>query len=307
MLDEVTFMNNVLFKGILPALVTPLNDDATVRANEVAPMVKWMLSQGVDGFYVLGGTGEGAVLSEKERFLMAEATADALKGAEKKMILHVGAADVQSSLRLARHAAEVGADAISSVYPNFFCRYDMEEAAAYYQALVEASGLPMLCYCTPMIQGADVVTLVDRLMKIDGVIGIKYTFPNYYHLQCIKQLNNGNINVINGPDETLLCGLCMGADGGIGSTYNLMPDWFVKLYKCYAANDLSGAKAVQEKINGVIDVAIRHGVIPAVKLGLEAMGFNVGHAAMPAHRYTEKERMQIIAEYAAAGLNVEKR
>ena len=294
--------DNILFRGIMPALITPLNDDSTVRTQAVEPLVKWMISQGVDGFYVLGGTGEGGVLAEKERMAMAEAAAQAIKGTGKKLILHVGAADTHSAKRLARHAAQVGADAISSVYPNFFCRYDMDEAADYYQALVDASGLPMLGYCQALMQGANVLTFVERLMQVPGVIGVKYTFPDYYQLQRIKRLNGGNINVINGPDESLLCGLAMGADGGIGTTYNLMPGWFARLYERFRANDVQGAQELQFKINQVIDVLLFTHLIPAVRVALEEMGFDPGFAAEPAHRFTVQERKELVEALHAAGL-----
>lgn len=295
-------MDKILFRGIMPALVTPLNDDATIRERSVEPLIKWHISQGVDGFYVLGGTGEGAALAEGERMRMAEASAQALKGTGKKLILHVGAPDLNSAVRLARHAAEVGADAISSVYPNFFCRYSVNEALDYYRALVDASGLPMLGYCQTLMQGTDVVDFVDKLIRIDGVIGVKYTFPNYYNMQQIKRLNGGNINVINGPDESLLCGLAMGADGGIGTTYNVMPARFVKLYERFAANDVKGAQEMQYKVNHVIDVLLNINLIPAVRVILEEMGFDVGHSAAPARRFDVDERKALIAAVKQAGL-----
>ena len=294
--------NNILFRGIMPALVTPLNDDATIREKSVKPLMDWQMKQGVQGFYVLGATGEGAVLAEKERFRMAEAAADAVKGTGKKLILHIGAPEMASAERLARHAREVGADAVSSVYPNFFCHYSVEEALDYYKRLIDACGLPMLGYCQTLMQGADVVGFVDRLMQLDGVIGVKYTFPNYYQMYQIKQLRGGNINVINGPDETLLAGLSMGADGGIGSTYNLMAGWFVQLYNAFCANDVAAASAMQQKINRVIGVCIRYGVVPSVKLCLQEMGFDAGCAAAPGRRYTEQEKYEIITAFREAGL-----
>ena len=294
--------NHILFRGIMPALVTPLNEDATIRVNSVKPLMDWQMKQRVQGFYVLGATGEGAVLNEKERMRMAEAAADAVKGTECKLILHIGAPEMASAERLAKHAREVGADAVSSVYPNFFCHYSVEEALDYYRRLIDACGLPMLGYCQALMQGADVVSFVERLMQLDGVIGVKYTFPNYYNMYLIKQLCGGNINVINGPDETLLAGLSMGADGGIGSTYNLMPAWYAKLYNAFCANDLAAASAMQQKINRVIGVCIRYGVVPSIKLCLNEMGFDAGCTAAPGRRYNLEQRNEIMAAFREAGL-----
>ena len=294
--------DRILFRGILPALVTPLNDDSTIRVQSVKPLMDWQMKQGVHGFYVLGATGEGAVLAEKERMRMAEAAADAVKGTGKKLILHIGAPEMASAERLAKHAREVGADAVSSVYPNFFCHYSVEETLDYYRRLIDASGLPMLGYCQALMQGADVVNFVERFMQLDGTIGVKYTFPNYYNLYQIKQLNGGNINVINGPDETLLAGLSMGADGGIGSTYNLMAGWYVQLYNAFRANDAAEASAMQQKINRVIGVCIRYGVVPSIKLCLNELGFDAGHAAAPGRRYTPEQKTEIITAFREAGL-----
>ncbi len=294
--------NNILFRGIMPALVTPLNDDATVRCDAVEPMVRWLASQSVDGFYVLGGTGEGGVLSECERMRMAEVTADAVKKCGKKLIMHTGSADSQSAIRLAKHAAEVGADAISSVYPSFFCYYSLEEATGYYDALIQASGLPMLGYCSNMIHGQSPLTVVERLMKLEGVIGVKYTFPNYYQLQQIKKLNGGNINVINGPDETLLCGLAMGADGGIGANYSLIPGKFAELYRMVQRNDLQGAMGMQAEINRLIGVILRYPMIPAIKCVLEYMGFSVGHAAYPGAHLDADTKARLLADLRKEGV-----
>ena len=292
--------NNVLFRGIMPALFTPLNEDSTVNAPVVAPLIKWQLERGVDGFYVLGATGEGAVLAEKERMIMAEAAADVLRGTGKKLILHVGAADTREAERLARHAGRIGADAVSSVYPNFFRVYSMEEAKDYYRALIDAAGVPMLCYCQPMLKGG-AMEFAEEIMKVEGVIGLKYTFPNYYDLFMIKQLNGGNINVINGPDESLICGLSMGADGGIGTTYNMMPDRYVRLYQAFLDGDWETARRMQASVNRVIAVMLAHG-FSAFKLGMEALGFDVGPAAFPAKRFTPEEKKALIEAFREAGL-----
>ncbi len=288
-------MDNIMFKGILPALVTPLNDDSTIRVKSVEPLVKWQLSRGVDGFYVLGASGEGAVLAEAERMKMAEATADAMKGTGKKLILHVGDSNTRSAQRLAKHAREIGADAISSVYPNFFETYSVPEAMDYYRSLVDISGLPMICYCTAMLRDLDPVQFVGKLMTIDGVIGVKYTFPNYYNMQRIKLLNNGNINVINGPDETLICGLVMGADGGIGCNYNLIPEKFVALYNYFIHDDLKGACDAQEDINKLIRLILQYPLIPAIKCILDYMGFDVGYAAFPGTRLSQETQRELIS------------
>ncbi len=293
-------MSNILFRGIYPALPTPLNKDSKVKESAVQPLMHWLLSKGVQGFYVLGGTGEGAVLEEKERMRMAEAAVAARENAA--IILQIGAIDSFSAIRLAKHASSLGVDAISSVLPNFYYQYSSDEVCAYFDALVQASGLPMLCYCNALTGTGDVVATVEKLMRVQGVIGVKYTMPDYFNLQRIKKLNGGDINVLNGPDQTLLCGLTMGADGGIGTSYNLAPEWFTAIYRAFQAGDLDTARRYQYKVDGMVEVLRAFGPIRATKLCLEAMGFAVGNVAFPGKAFDEDEKEAALSRFRQAGV-----
>lgn len=102
-----------------------------------------------------------------------------------------------------------------------------------------------------MLGGMDVCGLMEKLIHVPHIIGAKYTMPDYYLMHRLSELNGGDINIINGPDETLLCGLIMGADGGIGTTYNLIPDYYVHIYDAYKAGDIEEAKSGSSKPIGL--------------------------------------------------------
>ena len=291
-------MSNKQFQGIMPALITPVYEDGTIREAAARSLMESLIEKGVHGFYICGATGEGPVLSEKARMKMAEIAVDQVRG-RVKIINHVGAADVQSALRLARHAQEVGCDAISSVPPNFFYDYDEDGVFNYYKALSENCEKPLLVYATGMFKQADIVPLIDRLLKLDTVIGLKFTRFNYYEMHRIVELNGGDVNVINGPDEMLICGLTMGADAGIGSTYNVMPGEFVKLFESYRSGDLAAAQRQQFKINHAIEIMLRHGLFPALKHMLTVKGFDVGQPVFPMKRFTPAQEEALMKDLAA--------
>ena len=98
------------------------------------------------------------------------------------------------------------------------------------------------------------------------------------------------MNVLNGPDECLLCGLVMGADGGIGATYNVMPGVFRAIYDAFRRGDLDAARAAQDKANRLIEVIIRFGVQASLKEMLGMIGFDCGYCVYPQKRLTEDER-----------------
>ena len=219
------------------------------------------------------------------RRVMAEVTVDEVQG-EGKIIDHIGAVDLLTAIELAQHAANAGVDALSSVPPLFF-KYSEGEIYQYYKTLASVVDLPFIIYTF----GMDLAT-VERLMAIPNIIGLKYTNPNYYEMHRFKKLSGGDINVFNGSDESLLCGLVMGADGGIGSTYNVMPKLFVSLYQEFQTGNIVKAQQLQFKINKVIEVIIEFGVFPGVKELLIMMGFPVGYCTLPLKRFTDDERRQ---------------
>lgn len=267
-------MNNVKFSGVMSALVSCIDENENVKENTMRQLMNWHLKEGFSGFYLTGGTGEGPALQKETRKRIVEIAKDEV-GDKCDLIVHVGAIDIRSAVELAKHAGEVGVDAISSV-PPFFFKYGEKQITDYYKALSDASGLPVLMYASPL-SGVNITwDMVDRLMDIPNMIGLKWTSPDYFTMHRIKELRGGNINVINGPDETLLCGLTMGADGGIGATYNVMPKLFTQIYDNFKAGNLEAARAVQFKVNKLIEVLIKFGVVCGVKDLLEMIGYDVG-------------------------------
>lgn len=288
-------MKNKQFSGIIPALITPINDDGSIREAAARSLIESQIERGVSGFYICGSTGEGPVMSEESRMRMAEITVDQVKG-RVPVINHVGACDARSAVRLAKHAEEIGCDAISSVPPNFYYSHEENEIVSYYRALSDACAKPLLVYATGMFKQADIVPVIARLMEIDTVIGLKFTRMNYYEMRRIIELNGGDINVINGPDEMLICGLTMGADAGIGSTYNVMPGEYVKLFNSFRSGDFAAAQQQQYKINHAIEIMLRHSLFPALKHMLTVQGFDVGVPVFPMKRFTPEEEAALMKD-----------
>lgn len=229
----------MVFKGIMPAIVTPLLADESVNLPVLEQLVKFFLRVDADGFYVAGATGEGLALRAEERMKLAECAVAA--AGDKPCIVQVASTDFGCAVALAKHAQKVGAAAISATPPLFF-RYDEQDVYNYYKALADAVDIPLLAYNTPLSGFPMTTDFILRLFEIDNITGVKWTSSDYFGLMKLKQQTHGEINVMNGPDEMLLMGLTAGADGGIGATYNFMLPLFVKIYERYTSGDLAGAQ-----------------------------------------------------------------
>lgn len=270
-----------IFKGIMPALITPLNaDGVTINEKATRDLIEFQLAQGADGFYVLGSTGEGLVLSEKERMNMLEVVVDQVKG-RKPIICHIASTNFSEAVRLAKHSENAGADAVSAIPPIFF-HYTNDDIYNYYNTLASSSNLPFVMYNHPAANGGMSAELVAKMFnEIDNITGVKWTVNNYFELIRLKDMTNGEMNIINGPDEMLICGLAAGADAGIGTTYNVMLPQFIEIYKYFNEGNIEKAREIQKKINRVIHCMIKHEVIPATKYMCTMLGFNAGQGSYP--------------------------
>ena len=295
-------MKNKLFSGIMPAMITPIREDNTFSAAAAEKVITWELTYPVRGFYINGGTGEGPILPEATRREMAELSVSLCRG-RAAVIDHIGAPDSASALRLARHAGTIGCDAVSSVLPNFYFKYTVPQILDYYRRIADASGLPVIVYANGLLN-TDPYDFMRQAMDTDGVIGVKFTLYDYFAMHRIAELNGGDINVLNGPDEMLICGLTMGADGGIGTTYNVMPGWFCELYDAFRAGDHETARKTQFRINRVIEILRRYTTIPAVKESFRFRGIDAGNAAYPGRVFTPEESAALQRELREAGINV---
>ena len=286
------------FTGIMPALITPLNADETINLDTLKKQIAYLSSKNADGFYVAGATGEGLALKTENRAILAE---EAVKAAgDKPCILQVASTDYADAIWLAKHAESVGAAAISTTPPLFFS-YDADDVYNYYKGLANAVHIPLMIYFNPAAGFNVNADFAARAFEVDNITAIKWTSSNYYEMMRLKDLTNGEMNIINGPDEMLLMGLCAGADGGIGSTYNLFMDGIRGVYDAFRAGEVDRARDEQYRTNRLITVLLKYKLIPAIKAVLMQLGYDVGYATFPMHRYTNEDGRRILDELLALG------
>lgn len=293
-------MNRIMFRGIMPALITPVNGDGSLREEVTRKLVRDLSATGITGFYILGSTGEGVATDRERRMEFAELVREA-RPEGISIINHIGASDLATVKKLARHARRIGLDAISSV-PPFFFSYDEQGVLDYYRAMSdESEGLPLIVYAAPMAGPLLPVSTIEKMLDIPGFIGMKFTNPNYYLMSRYKKIDGGNINIFNGPDETCALGLMMGADGAIGSTYNIMPRTFVGIYNAVQAGDVREAMRLQHKADDLIEALLDYNVVEAVKVALTLKGYGVGDVTPPLPRMSDAQKAALTARLRELG------
>ena len=277
-----------LFQGILPAVSTPFDAEGRFRADSFERLLDRCYSAGVDGMYVCGQTGEGLQQSAAQRKLVAEVAVKA-SPKDKAIIVHIGAMSTAEAVDLAKHAARIGAHGVSALPP--IGNYSFAEIKAYYSAIAEASDLPLLIYYFPAYApSVNSLAQILDLCAIPNVIGLKFTANDLFLMSEIKK---SGATVFYGTDEMLVAGLILGADGGIGSFYNVAPELFVQLYRQTKAGDWEQARQTQQRINELISIGLNFPVNPVVKSMLRRLGIDCGLCLPPRRSLTAEEEARL--------------
>jgi N-acetylneuraminate lyase len=277
-----------LFGGVLPAIVTPFNEDGGFAPSAFERLLGRLYAAGCHGVYVCGQTGEGLESPVGIRQQVAEAAVrHSPKG--KKVIVHVGAARLAEAVQLARHAERIGAHAISSLPPAG--NYKFPDLRLYYEQLARASGLPLLIYFYPEVSPS--IASLDQILElcaIPQVVGLKFTDFDLFKLHQIKK--SGYV-IFNGRDEVFAAGLLMGADGGIGSTYNLIPELFLQVYESARTGQWEEARRTQSRINELVAIVLHFPVPSVIKTMLKWSGIDCGDCLPPHQNLGEEEKLRL--------------
>ncbi len=292
-------MSNILFTGVYSATFSLYDESMNVKKDSVEKLIAYNEKNGIRGFYVGGNTGECTTLPNRTRRQMVE-TVKACAAPESKIIVHVGAGHLEDVADLVDHANAVGVDAIASLPPSLTAYYRAPEIIEYYRWLAARAKVPVLAYVTPVLN-CDLRWFGEQIMAIPNIVGLKVSIPNYYTFEQLKTIRGGDINILNGPDECMMAGLAMGADGAIGSTYNNAPAIAVAIYDNFKAGRIDEARDCQHRMNRLIDVLLGIGGIAAWKSVLKLVDIDPGYTVAPAAQMTDEKFADLVARMKANG------
>ena len=290
--------------GLIAAPPTGFRADGGVDINVVAPLAEHLRNQGVAGVFVNGTTGEGMSLSTGEREQLAVEWRRVLP-AGMKLFVHVGHNSLAECQRLARHAQEIGADAIAAIAPGFFKPAGVAGLVEWCVPVAAAAPeLPFYFYHMPAMTGVQVSTaefLPRAAERIPNLAGIKFTYETMNDYMAAARVDGGRFDVLWGRDEMLLGALAMGAEGGVGSTYNAITPLFLKLIAAFRRGDIATARDLQAQAIAFIDSLVATGnFFAALKSVLRAQGVPISPAVRLPLAPVAEEKLALILNPLAA-------
>ncbi len=284
------------FRGIIPPLVTPLDDRERIDLHGLERLIDHVLAGGVHGLFILGTTGEGPSLSGPLRRQLIDRVCQQVAG---RVPILVGITDTSciESLRLAFHASEAGAQAVVYSGPCYF-QTSQDELLGHIRRLVQDLPLPVYLYNMPSHTGIlfDVQT-VRRAADLPQVAGIKDSSGSidYFRNLCRALADRPDFSLLIGPEELLAEALTAGSHGGICGGANLSPRLFVDLYEASRAGRTDETSALQKRVDE-IGAGIYHlgqeqsSYLKGLKCALACLGLCSDTMAEPFVPFGDSER-----------------
>ena len=240
------------YRGIIPAFYACYEDDGSVSAERTQALTQHLIDKNVKGVYVCGSSGECIYQSKEERKLILENVMKIAKG-KITVIAHVACNNTADSQELAAHAESLGVDAIASIPPIYFHLPDHAIAQYWNDISSAAPNTDFIIYNIPQLAGVALsIPLYKEMLKNPNVIGVKNSSMPVQDIQMFKMDGGEGFVVFNGPDEQLVSGLAMGADGGIGGTYAVMPELYLKIFELVKSGDIPAAREIQYAADAII-------------------------------------------------------
>jgi dihydrodipicolinate synthase/N-acetylneuraminate lyase len=291
--------------GVHAVMVTPFEADLSVDVEGLRSNVAFLAESAVDVVICLGSEGEFYALSDDERRLVAERTAEELRR-RRPLVVGVSHPSGVQARALARHAATIGADAVLAT-PPYFGQPPLAEIQSHFSLIAEA-GLPVFLYNTPSRVGYGLgPTEIAAIVDLPGVIGVKQAAPDIGELvEVLSILDGSGCLVIGGSENTIWPALTVGAVGNTATAASAIPGVFAKLWGLARNGQLTEGLHLYRLLAPLREAYARAGgQAPVVKRLMDHAGLSGGAPrppARPADEPVDKLLESLVASLVAEGL-----
>ncbi len=269
-------------KGVIVPLLTLFDEQGGIDTGAVGQLVEFLIERGIHGVFPGGTTGEGALLTTRERRHLAETVVEAADG-WVPVIAHTGAVTTRETVELTQHAQGAGADAAALIPPYFYHHSDEGLLHHFESVAQQVPEFPIYLYNNPAVCGHDLsAELVARLVeRSPNIVGMKDSSGRLGTLAACASLRDGDFNTANGDDGLVLAALAMGFDACVSGNANVVPELVVALYDAVTEGNLAEARELQGKLDAVRQILCNGGDLSLFKGVLARRGPDAGVVRAP--------------------------
>ncbi|ASM74247.1 MULTISPECIES: 4-hydroxy-tetrahydrodipicolinate synthase [Roseobacteraceae] len=289
-----------MFKGSMPALVTPFQDGA-LDLDTLKKLVDWQIEQGSSGLVPVGTTGESPTLTHGEHDKVVEEVVKAAAG-RVKVIAGAGSNSTAESVRLAKHAETAGADAVLVVTP-YYNKPTQAGVIAHFAAVHDACKLPIIVYNIPGRSVVDIsnVTMAE-LAKMERIVGVKDATGDLQRVNDQRLMCGPDFIQLSGEDGTAHGFNAQGGVGCISVTANVAPKLCAEVQAACAAGDYAKALELQDKLMPLHKAIFTEPGLVGVKYAMARLGLCSDEVRLPHVPLTDATRALVDKGLTHAGL-----
>jgi 4-hydroxy-tetrahydrodipicolinate synthase len=290
-----------MIKGSLVAIVSPMRDDGSLDYDAYRRLIEWHIAEGTNGIVAVGTTGESPTVDHDEHCELIRVAVETVRG-RVPVIAGTGGNSTTEAIELTAYAKGVGADATLQVVP-YYNKPTQEGLYQHFRKVAESVDLPVILYNVPGRTVADLSTETTlRLAQVPGIVGLKDATGDLARASDLLKRAPKPFAVYSGNDDTALALMLLGGHGVISVTANLAPRLMAELCKAALAGDLSGARALNNRLLPLhLKLFVEPNPIP-VKWALARMGRIAGGIRLPLVPLAEGNRPVVEAALRELGL-----
>jgi 4-hydroxy-tetrahydrodipicolinate synthase len=236
-----------MIKGSLVAIVSPMRDDGSLDYDAYRRLIEWHIAEGTNGIVAVGTTGESPTVDHEEHCELIRVAVETVRG-RVPVIAGTGGNSTTEAIELTAYAKGVGADATLQVVP-YYNKPTQEGLYRHFRKVAESVDLPVILYNVPGRTVADLANDTTlRLAQVPGVVGLKDATGDLARASDLLKRAPKPFAVYSGNDDTALALMLLGGHGVISVTANIAPRLMAELCKAALAGDLSGARALNNRL-----------------------------------------------------------
>jgi 4-hydroxy-2-oxoglutarate aldolase len=265
--------NRQKLAGVFAPVTTPFTSDEEVDLEALAFNLSRLRRTNLTGFLALGSSGEAESLSDEERLLVLKVFAD--QRGDKVVIVGTGCESTWETIEKSHIAAQMGFDYVSVLTPGYFAKYmDASALLRHYERIAEEVAVPVLMYNAPQFAGgvqipeATVVELSHQL-NIAGIADASPTGPARFLADVDP---NENFAVLAGSINFFYASLHIGAEGGLLSLANVVPNRCAELYDLFTQGDYDRARELSNGLVRLNQIISGTRGIAGVKTAMDLIG-----------------------------------
>jgi 4-hydroxy-tetrahydrodipicolinate synthase len=289
-----------MFKGSLPALVTPFKN-GVVDFDMLKKLVDWHVEQGSHGLVPVGTTGESPTLSHDEHRAVVMAVVKAAAG-RLPVVAGAGSNNTAEGIDLIRHAQSVGADAALVVTP-YYNKPTQAGLIAHYTALHDCCTLPIIIYNIP---GRSVVDMspetMGTLAQLPRIVGVKDATGKLERVSQQRLTCGPDFVQLSGEDATALGFNAHGGVGCISVTANVAPKLCAGFQEATLRGDYATALDYQDRLMPLHEAIFIEPGLAGAKYGLSLLGMGTEEVRLPLVPLTDPTKARIAEAMRHAGL-----